>query len=310
MARTSDEEVARRLQAQYDAEFTRTSGRASRGSASRGASAAHAPTVPVVQGVEVTPSWSNVHTGSKDLSEWAQEDLDAQMARKVEQEMSDAALAARLSKAEAAAESAPDPATQQVITEIQDQDRKRRRRRCLAGIVVLCALAGLAVGLIFGLGWDDDIRDALGSIGDNPDVTVYDENGDPIDDPSSSYAWRTDGKGLRLDVLNALGNKWQQHCDTAIKNWNNCPGYDAVRLTEDAVAEDKDCLPISVPSGKVKLCSGNYGDTGWKGLANVLVSFSSRIVKAAAKMNDFYFPDNDPDEMIYTCCHEAGKYES
>jgi hypothetical protein len=65
------------------------------------------------------------------------------------------------------------------------------------------------------------------------------------------------------------------------------------------------CVPQTKPNkNKPK---GNYGETGWLGINEVLKSVPQGIIQSSvAKMNEHYLFNADYDERLYTMCHELG----
>lgn len=54
------------------------------------------------------------------------------------------------------------------------------------------------------------------------------------------------------------------------------------------------------------LITGNYGDTGWLGINEVLKSVPDQIIQSSvAKMNEYYLNNAGYDERLYTMCHEV-----
>jgi hypothetical protein len=61
-------------------------------------------------------------------------------------------------------------------------------------------------------------------------------------------------------------------------------------------------------TGRVEVCSANYGNNGWLGLAQVWAS-GSHIVKGTAKLNDYYFTQPTYNTTLWRrlgVCHEVG----
>jgi hypothetical protein len=53
-------------------------------------------------------------------------------------------------------------------------------------------------------------------------------------------------------------------------------------------------------------CVGNYGETGWLGINEVLKSVQYDVIESSvAKMNEYYLNNADYDERLYTMCHEV-----
>jgi hypothetical protein len=55
----------------------------------------------------------------------------------------------------------------------------------------------------------------------------------------------------------------------------------------------------------MKVCNGNYGDTRWRGINQVLMT-NGYIVSSSAKMNEYYLYESNDDQKQYTMCHEMG----
>ena len=64
--------------------------------------------------------------------------------------------------------------------------------------------------------------------------------------------------------------------------------------------------------GRVEVCSANYGDTGWLGLAQIWLYLGSKhIAQGIVENNDFYFGNssyryNNSAEMQHVICQEVG----
>lgn len=98
-------------------------------------------------------------------------------------------------------------------------------------------------------------------------------------------------------MLNALDETWQDEFTLAVSDWEN---------------GDPDALTLSVTRGEVdyackekdgvqKVCSGNFGDTGWLGINIISFTSSSREVQSSvAKMNEYYLRNADNDKRQYT----------
>jgi len=116
------------------------------------------------------------------------------------------------------------------------------------------------------------------------------------------YTWPARGDnyagGLQLTVVNALDAIWQPYFATALEQWDSGTP-DALTLTTQT---GNSC---SGQLGVMKVCNGDYGDTGWKGINEVLLQ-DNEIVSSVARMNDFYFATDGGDdaERQYTMCHE------
>lgn len=70
-------------------------------------------------------------------------------------------------------------------------------------------------------------------------------------------------------------------------------------------AGNANCGPVA---GRVEVCNGAYGETGWLGIASIWTS-RGHIVQGTAKQNDTYFnqpPYNTTEWRQYVLCQEVG----
>jgi len=100
-----------------------------------------------------------------------------------------------------------------------------------------------------------------------------------------------------------LDDDWHEYFDIAVQDWDNGTP-DSLTLSTKLDTPDSQCSPVD---GVMKVCNGNYGETGWKGINEV--SFQGRTILASvAKMNEAYFEGSQDSEnkRQYTMCHEIG----
>ncbi|KAL7559976.1 hypothetical protein ACA910_022464 [Epithemia clementina (nom. ined.)] len=234
---------------------------------------------------------------------------DLEYAQRVEQELRDELVAERLQQREA------QRINQRRAHQMQHDEQQRaavvvapppqqRKKRIYGSLITIALVVGAVVALVY-------YFVVLGGGVPNINLTPEDfANEDPYNemDPSDANAWSNNGNGVSLTVINALETKWYQYFYDAIDDWDN--GYpDTLTLSTDfnqvagAGSHDAACSTIS---GRVKVCNGNYGNTHWKGINEVLIDGNGFIVASAARMNEFYLGNNDDDQMQYTMCHELG----
>jgi hypothetical protein len=158
-------------------------------------------------------------------------------------------------------------------------------------IVVIAAVAGLVSAL----------SGNNGVPASPPSPTFQDQ--DPFNGASNSNVnrWNNKGSGLQLEVLNALEAQWDELFSIAIENWDS-GNPDALTLSVSKVSVDESC---SQETGKLKVCNGDYGDTKWRGINQVIIS-NGFIVSSSAKLNEFYLANADESQRQYTICHEIG----
>lgn len=242
-------------------------------------------------------------------------DEDEIVARRIQQELADAEYAEHISNLEQ-----QNAASQQVVVSIerqnqlaQAQQEEQRQKSCLArwGPMTMCVIIAIVFPLLyvfdvfdtsdipfFGDLFQDDWQGA-------GNITFDMINGTRVPRlPDNAIGWANTGNGLRLDVLNACSDEWQPYVQTAIANWDN--GYPIDSLTLYTSREDYDPICTQV-NGKLKICNGDYGDTQWRGLNEVLMSpRTGTIVSSTARLNEFYLNYEGEAQKLYTCCHELG----
>jgi hypothetical protein len=102
-------------------------------------------------------------------------------------------------------------------------------------------------------------------------------------------------------MVNALDDTWQDEFKLAIDDWENGTP-DPLTLTVTRGEVDYVCTQ---QDGVQKVCSGNYGDTGWLGI-NEILKIREEIQSSVAKMNEYYLRNADNPKRQYTMCHEIG----
>jgi hypothetical protein len=199
---------------------------------------------------------------------------------------------------------------------------------CTGCVVLMVLLAGIAVGLAyhftdgFQKPTDEALADATNAatgVGQKIKDTVdWDNlwpsldhyfNEDPhrnVTGPDDADTWGTTRgqPGLKLHILNALTEDWHSFYDVALLDWEN-GSPDVLTLTTETVESDFGCNPENQIDDVMKVCNGDYGDNGWRGL-NTCIIVGGTIVSSVAQMNEFYLADASDEWKQYTMCHEIG----
>jgi hypothetical protein len=248
-------------------------------------------------------------------------------ARRVAQELEDEETARRYATYEQ--EAASRRQAQEMVA-AQVQQVRRRHNVCyylgfIPCCVIGCVVAFLLVFFVFGNRNVDDVPFAKdwGNFDDWIDIDPFDPAHADDDkvlggsgnqgDPSQAFRWdNRGGQGLNLEILNALDDSWQTPFGVAVKNWEE-GSPDALSLTTRKIAWEHECATVD---GVMKVCNGNYGDTGWRGINEVLLNRRDNTITAsAARMNEFYLQGGSTsdtaqqllaDQKLYTMCHEMG----
>ena len=154
-----------------------------------------------------------------------------------------------------------------------------------------------------------DLINVLGNLSESDWIEGLDL--DPHVGDNRTNVWiNTDGlTGLTLTLQNALDDTWQQEYLQAVQDWDES---DALTLSTETVPVDNFCTPVD---GVMKVCNGNYGETGWLGINEYALQGNGRmvdgepqqlIVNSVAKMNEYYLKNANYDQRLYTMCHEIG----
>lgn len=129
------------------------------------------------------------------------------------------------------------------------------------------------------------------------------------DNTTSQHVWKTHGRGLNLEIRNALDESWQNEYDAVIRDYKIGVG-DVLSLETKRVDVNHACdQPID---GIMLVCNGNYGPTGWVGINELEYEImdesesSGFIVSSIAKMNEYYLHNANYEQRQYTMCHEIG----
>jgi hypothetical protein len=236
-------------------------------------------------------------------------DSDEAAARRIQQELEDADYAQRLSvleRQEAAARAA------QAQEDQAAAQRGTPRKRCWSRIVplLICGAVIAIIPLLFVFGvfdsqdipfWDDLFGDDW--IGSDP----WSGNTTGLDGPaldSNAYAWPSNGNGVTIDILNACSDDWQVFVNQALANWDNGAPIDSLAFNTRRISYESACSEVR---GALKICNGNYGDTRWRGLNEVMLSpRQNTIISSTARLNEFYLARESDAQKLYTACHELG----
>jgi len=119
-----------------------------------------------------------------------------------------------------------------------------------------------------------------------------------------TYHWARASNPFTLNVVDNVNPAWDPYLDEAIQDWDQSS---VLVLVEEPGAGTslKTCKAIN---GKINVCNGAYGDTGWLGVAQIWVR-GSHITRATTRVNDTYFNTstyNTPAWRELVMCQEIG----
>jgi hypothetical protein len=194
---------------------------------------------------------------------------------------------------------------------IDDQENEttpKHKRPCILIAIIAFVVIAVFIPLlfVFDIVNNDDLKGVPG-LEDVDFDTFFDQ--DPFGgrvsagNPEDAYRWWNRGNGLELALLNALDQTWQSNYKTALFDWENGTP-DPLTLSTRQVPHDVDCQPIN---GILKVCNGEYGINGWRGLNAIILDNRDFVIFASsAKMNDSYLKNDSEAHRQYTMCHEIG----
>ena len=122
-----------------------------------------------------------------------------------------------------------------------------------------------------------------------------------------SYHWARTANPFTLKVGDNVGTSWDSLLNTAIDDWTASTVLDLTKVTGGT--NGSTCEPTL---GRVEVCSANYGNTGWLGIAQIWIYRGGKhIAQGVVENNDYYFGNstyqyNNSAEMQHVICQEIG----
>ena len=116
------------------------------------------------------------------------------------------------------------------------------------------------------------------------------------------YHWERSANPVSLTIGDNVDSTWDASLDVAIADWN---ASEVLSLSKVDGEGGRRC---KARSGRIEVCNGRYGNTGWLGIASISVS-GDHITAGTARMNDTYFssaPYNTDAWRQLVMCQEIG----
>ena len=256
-------------------------------------------------------------------------DEDEALARRLEQELRDAELAADLERAERAQNLARHQQAAAAFavegmnsfnsnaSNMPNTSQERQQRQATTTsstscrdksirygirITVFVVVAGVSlITFVLIFGGPKAVVDPNTWMSGWPDLS----NPNDVGKVGEHNKWVADlvDNGLNLVVLNSLdkGSDWNDYFRESISDWDT-GAPDSVTLQIKRVQNDPECTPVR---RAMKVCNGDYGPTDWRGV-NQLILSNDYIITSVAKMNDYYLEGTNRAQKLYTMCHELG----
>jgi hypothetical protein len=122
----------------------------------------------------------------------------------------------------------------------------------------------------------------------------------------SDYHWARQSNPFTLKLGDNVSGSWDSMLVKASTDWTKSTVLDTSIVAGGT--RPKSCRPTS---GRVEVCSANYSNTGWLGLAQIWIS-GKHITQGIVKNNDYYFSSStnyqydNTAEMQHVICQEIG----
>jgi hypothetical protein len=122
----------------------------------------------------------------------------------------------------------------------------------------------------------------------------------------NGYHWARTSNPFTVQLGDNVSGSWDNMLRTASSDWSQSNVLDT-----SVVAGGTRPKPCKATLGRVEVCSGSYGNTGWLGVAQIWLTSGSHIVQGTVKNNDYYFGSstyqyNNTAEMQHVICQEIG----
>src|SRR5437773_2889065 len=104
----------------------------------------------------------------------------------------------------------------------------------------------------------------------------------------NGYHWARTSNPFTLKLGNNTSGTWTQHLAEASSDWSQSTVLDTTIVAGGT--RPKSCRPTS---GRDEVCSANYGNTGWLGLAQIWITGGVHITQGVVKNNDYYFGNSN-----------------
>ena len=117
------------------------------------------------------------------------------------------------------------------------------------------------------------------------------------------YHWARASNPFTLLVGDNVNNTWDSSLNLTLSDWSQSSVLD---LKGTSGSAGSNCSPTS---GRVEVCNGNYGATGWLGIAQVWLGFKQHIGQGVVKNNDYYFNQDRYNSSAWrnmVMCQEVG----
>jgi hypothetical protein len=126
------------------------------------------------------------------------------------------------------------------------------------------------------------------------------------------YHWARTSNPFTLTLGNNTSAPWSSMLQSASNAWNNAAPGGRPAVLQTLVGNGDAGQSCGAVLGKVEVCSGNYGNNGWLGIAQIWIYRSgAHIAQGTVQFNDYYFGNsnyayNNSAEQLHVVCQEVG----
>ena len=128
-----------------------------------------------------------------------------------------------------------------------------------------------------------------------------------------NYHWASTTSPFNLTIINSTTADWRSYVgvalsDAAFVGWSHSSVLNMIEDPNGSTSK-KDRRQCKAPSGQVRICNLDYGQTGWLGIAGISIDSSGHIASGYTKLNDTYFAMsyyNTPQWKQSVTCQELG----
>lgn len=117
-----------------------------------------------------------------------------------------------------------------------------------------------------------------------------------------TYHWARSSNPFTVKLGDNVGGGWDSYLSEASSDWSASSVLD----TTVVGGNGSNCSPTS---GRVEVCNGLYGNTGWLGIARIWTTRGAHIAQGVVQVNDTYFGDpsyNTTGWKSLVMCQEVG----
>lgn len=120
------------------------------------------------------------------------------------------------------------------------------------------------------------------------------------------YHWARTSNPFAIKLGDNVSGLWDGMLGIASSDWSQSSVLDTTIVAGGTTGSA--CEPTY---GRAEVCSADYGNTGWLGLAQIWITTGAHIAQGLVKNNDYYFGSstyqyNNTAEMQHVICQEVG----